>query len=312
MIRYALLLRYTSLAAYKQLLKKFPLPSISLLNKLHTGGVDAMKAAKYLKAKGKISRDIILMFDEMYLQKGSQFHAGDCVGEDEEGRLYKGIVCFMIVGLKENVPCVIKASPEVTITGSWLADEISKVISLLCRAGFRVRGAVSDNHSSNVNAYKNLFKNYGCAEGDGIFIQHPDNETKTYLFYDNVHLLKNIRNNLFNAKRFVFPELIKITVGSKNIDMPAGFISWCDLHRVFDYDSGLGGYLRKAPKLSYRALHPGNNKQSVPLALAIFHESTIAGVRSYFPDRNDMSNFLDLILTWWTIVNGTNYTANWL
>ena len=25
-----------------------------------------------------------------------------------------------------------------------------------------------------------------------------------------------------------------------------------------------------------------------------------------------MSNFLDLILTWWTIVNGTNYTANWL
>ena len=70
--------------------------------------------------------------------------------------------------------------------------------------------------------------------------------------------------------------------------------------------------MRKAPKLSYRALHPGNNKQSVPLALAIFHESTIAGVRSYFPERKDMANFLDLILTWWTIVNGTNYTANWL
>ena len=34
MIRYALLLRYTSLQSYKLLLEKFPLPSISLLNKL--------------------------------------------------------------------------------------------------------------------------------------------------------------------------------------------------------------------------------------------------------------------------------------
>ena len=87
--------------------------------------------AKLLKAKGKISRDVILMFDEMYLQKGSQFHGGNFVGEDEEGNLYKGIVCFMIVGLKENVPYIIKASPEVTFTGSWLADEISKAISAL-------------------------------------------------------------------------------------------------------------------------------------------------------------------------------------
>ena len=183
MIRYALLLRYTSLAAYKQLLNKFPLPSISLLNKLHTGGVDAIKAAKYLKAKGKISRDVILMFDEMYLQKGSQFHGGDFVGEDEEGRFYKGIVCFMIVGLKENVPYVIKASPEVTITGSWIKDEVSKAISLLGKAGFRVRGVVSDNHSTNVNAYKNLIEKYGGADGDGLLIY-----TKIYLFYDNVHL----------------------------------------------------------------------------------------------------------------------------
>ena len=34
MIRYALLLRYTSLQSYKLLLEKFPLPSISLLSKL--------------------------------------------------------------------------------------------------------------------------------------------------------------------------------------------------------------------------------------------------------------------------------------
>ena len=98
MMRYALLLRYTSLAAYKLLLEMFPLPSISLLNKLHAGGVDAIKSAKYLLEKGEISRDVILMFDEMYLQKGAQFHGGEYVGEDEEGNFYKGMVAFMIVG----------------------------------------------------------------------------------------------------------------------------------------------------------------------------------------------------------------------
>ena len=49
-------------------------------------------------------------------------------GGDQEGNLYKGIVCSMIVGLKENVPYVIKASPEVSITGTWLADEVAKAI----------------------------------------------------------------------------------------------------------------------------------------------------------------------------------------
>ena len=31
----------------------------------------------------------------------------------------------MIVGLKQSVPHVIKAIPEVTITGEWLAEKIS-------------------------------------------------------------------------------------------------------------------------------------------------------------------------------------------
>ena len=40
MIRFALHLRYTSLQAYKLLLDKFPLPSMSLLNKIQLGGVN--------------------------------------------------------------------------------------------------------------------------------------------------------------------------------------------------------------------------------------------------------------------------------
>ena len=64
------------------------------------------------------------MVDEMFLQKEASYQSGDYVGEDEKGELYKGIACFMIVGLKQSVPHVIQALPEVTITGEWLAEKI--------------------------------------------------------------------------------------------------------------------------------------------------------------------------------------------
>ena len=108
MIRYALHLRYTSLQAYKILLEKFPLPSVSLLNKIQQGGVDAIKAVKLLREKGEISTDCILMVDEMYLQKATQYQGGEYVGADEEGNLFKGIIVFMIVGLKKSIHMLFK------------------------------------------------------------------------------------------------------------------------------------------------------------------------------------------------------------
>ena len=57
------------------------------------------------------------MMDGMYLQKAAQYQAGEYVGVDEEGNLYKGIVAFMVAGLKQSIPSVIHAIPEVTFNG---------------------------------------------------------------------------------------------------------------------------------------------------------------------------------------------------
>ena len=51
-----------------------------------------------------------MIFDEMYLQKRQEYFGGEMIGGDDEGELYKGIICFMIVGLKESIPYVIKKS----------------------------------------------------------------------------------------------------------------------------------------------------------------------------------------------------------
>ena len=68
-IRFALMLQYTSVQSYKMLPDEFQLPSLSLLQKIVTGDIDAAKSAKLLKVEEKISSDVCLIFDEMYLQK---------------------------------------------------------------------------------------------------------------------------------------------------------------------------------------------------------------------------------------------------
>ena len=97
---------------------------------------------------------------------------------------------------------------------------------------------------------------------------------------------------------------MKISVFSKE-----GYIAWSDLHKVYNKDNALKAKLRKAPKLTFKALHPSDNKQNVNLAVAIFHATTIAACESYFPDRADMSNFLRLISCWWTIANSRKKLA---
>ena len=54
------------------------------------GGVNSIKALKILRENGKISNDCILMINEMYLEKATQYHSAEYVGAGDERNLYKG------------------------------------------------------------------------------------------------------------------------------------------------------------------------------------------------------------------------------
>ena len=56
------------------------------------------------------------MFGEMYLQKRDEYAGGELTGANPDGNPYKGIMRFMIAGLKENVPFVVKDIPETGIS----------------------------------------------------------------------------------------------------------------------------------------------------------------------------------------------------
>ena len=171
-LQFALILRYTSLSACKLLLNHFPLPSIRLLNKLSAGGVEPLKSAKLLLNEKKMDKDVILLLDEMYLQKEVQYHQGQLLGTDQDGNLYKGIVTFMIVGLRKNIPFVVRAVPESKIEEKWLSQHINECLKSLHQVGFEVHAVISDNHATNVAAFRDLFSKYGHSKLANA-ITHP-------------------------------------------------------------------------------------------------------------------------------------------
>ena len=209
MIRFALLLRYTSASAYRIAKQHLPLPSTSLLEKLRSCKVDCLKVAKLLQRKNKISTDVVLMDDEIYLQKRAQYVGGKYVGADVEGNLHNGIIVFMSNGLQSTLS-VVKACPETKLNGQWLADRMKQCVLQLSKLGFRVRAIISDNHSTNVAAFKFLLKSFNSPSP--LHFQHPDNSCVTYLFFDSVHLLKNIRNNLLSSKNLFFQLFLLVSI----------------------------------------------------------------------------------------------------
>jgi hypothetical protein len=131
LLRLALMTRYTSKQAYNILLEELPLPSISMMQKLNHGGIEPIKALKFLLQEERVDDNVVLLVDEMYLQKSCEYHSGQYIGKDENGDLYNGIVVFMVVGLRKSVPFVIKCCPKIKFDGEWLADEISESITTL-------------------------------------------------------------------------------------------------------------------------------------------------------------------------------------
>ena len=80
------------------------------------------------------------------------------VGVDKEGNLNKGIIAFMVVGLKQPIPFVVQAIPEVICNGHSLAEKISDNIDNLIELGLCVQSIVTGNQSANVNGFSAVIK----------------------------------------------------------------------------------------------------------------------------------------------------------
>ena len=121
--------------------------------------------------------------------------------------------------------------------------------SLLIR---QVKGVVYDNHPSNVSAYRKLLaENMEPHNQLSITVEESGN---IYLFYDTVHLVRNVRSNLRVRKRFIFSSF-SFKGFSKDIYVPGGEISWKLLHDTHEKDKSCISTLRKASMLTKQVSH---------------------------------------------------------
>ena len=63
---------------------------MSLLKKITGEQLEIVKCAKSLKLQGLTSKDVVLIFDEMYLQKCEEYSGGEIIGANENKEFLMG------------------------------------------------------------------------------------------------------------------------------------------------------------------------------------------------------------------------------
>ena len=102
-----------------------------------------------------VSVDCVVLIDEMFLQKGVQYHPGSLIGADDNDNFYSDIAVFL-VSIKKLIPFVIKACSEFQISGSLISSHVEETLETLYKAFFNVRAITTDNHATNISASKAL------------------------------------------------------------------------------------------------------------------------------------------------------------
>ena len=159
--------RCPSKHAYTLLLEELPPSSLCYLKSLLKSGIDPISGLLLLLENGSVSADCAVLIDEMYLQKDVQYHGGSLISAaDDDGNFYSGIVVFMVVSLKESIPFVVKTCPEFEISGSLISLHIEEILETLYKVSFNARAIITENHATNVSAFKILRCKFGETDKD--------------------------------------------------------------------------------------------------------------------------------------------------
>lgn len=110
----------------------------------------------------------------------------------------------------------------------------------------------------------------GSIDNSQTWFTHPvDDERQVFVFSDTPHVIKNIRNRLYNKQRL-------------RIKSSDNYICWNYFKVLFDLDMKHAGNARACPKISQRHIVLDNpSKMRVRLATQIFSNSVVQGLNFY-------------------------------
>ena len=271
-----------------------------------------LESNEYLQRKTSYLQDeeiyVNLMLDEIHVKPQLSFKNSSLTGCDDDNNLATSIHCFMISSLRSKYKEVEKLVPAKTMDAEKLLTFLKSVLRSLVQAGYKVVSVITDGNRINKRLFCLLC---GCDKVSDLppYIKNPfDNTQKLFLLFDAVHILKGLRNNWINLKNykktFSFPLLTPLGPDENKL-LRASF---AELEQI--YINVMECILKKAPALSWKALHPhALERQSVSLALKVFTQTNVAALKHFGPADATMENwegtstFIAMVCKWWDIIN---------
>ncbi|XP_033211785.1 uncharacterized protein LOC117169483 isoform X2 [Belonocnema kinseyi] len=147
------------------------------------------------------------------------------------------------------------------VAGEELAKIMLKAICLLQKVGALIHGIIGDGASTNRKMQKTLGVQAKLEFTKSWFTHPLDNERQVFFFSDTPHLIKNVRNTLYNK-------------GKLRIHPEKDCIQWNYFEELYNVDSQRIENSRVYPKLTKRHVQLDNTaKMRVRLSTQIIKES---------------------------------------
>ena len=243
----ALSILFRSRKAYKVLSHFFILPSIITLQcdlqkmSIKPGFSEFVLEALKVKVNTMDCRDknVFLVFDEMGIKEGLLYNAGRDIIEGFEdfgnisqtGYIANHAIAFMVRGLsskwKQPIGYLLSSGPIRAIT---LQSLTRSCISKVTETGLNVVALICDQGSNNRSFIQHMEK----VTIDRPYLMYENR--KISVFYDPLHLLKNVGNNLKKA----------------DLRIDEGVVSWQHIVDFYNFDKCKP--IQMAPKLKDRQI----------------------------------------------------------
>ena len=234
--------------------------------------------------------------NEIYIKPSIRYRGGLVIGfaENEETPAAARTVLALMINFLGGTPAfVARISPVLDLKHEYIQNLLMNLVTTIHKAGGFVFGVVTDNLSVNQKVFKTLYEKYKprtiCS------IDHPiENKhfSDMHLFYDTIHLMKNIQNNWITEKT----KTLKFLDPYTNEKVIAKWADIVYIHKVEE-----NNFVRQI-NIDYSTLYPNNfEKQKVQLVVNVFNEKTVACLK--IQGKNDTARFVEFVTRMWNILN---------
>lgn len=204
-----------------------------------------------------------LTFDEMSIRKHVQYcsKTKQCLGAVTYGskkcEIANNAIVFLVNGINSKVKVPVAYHFITSLTGQDRMALLLSVLAELFKRGITISNVTFDGLYANQHMCTLLGANFDKNEMQTYFIE-PYSQRKVYIIFDPSHMIKLLRNNLYNRKEFV--------------DSEGGKIEWKYIKALVDF--GEKNIFGLTHKLTNRHIDFKNKKMHVRTAVRTLSRST--------------------------------------